>query len=389
MSVAITQVILDGIKNEQTPDQWESVFMKAGGDWDDLIIHAMVLGLAPQLYHHLTRWRSKIPIRARARLAAAHAAHAERNEAIFQQLGEFLAICHTQALHPIALKGVHLAACYYAEPALRPMNDIDLLFTPATLPAAEEALAALGYGGKYKSAESGAGVTKHTSTFRRTTAGSGSTSNPYLSTDSDRTIEPHGSLEESWFGLKVDITPGIRQRAETAVLGEHSCLVLAPEDLLLHLCLHFCFHLIQGSPSLVQLADLLTVCQKQTIHWDLFVQRAVAHEAASFALAGLHLAVNLLNAPVPTAVFVNLNRATPAPMQHYAESLTLRYVLERSQQKPLTTVWQRVQRGFLDRAETARWAANWQGRWRVWRTLLQPNRTDTGQLIVQRIRGSS
>ncbi|MCA9995973.1 MAG: nucleotidyltransferase family protein, partial [Anaerolineales bacterium] len=234
-----------------------------------------------------------------------------------------------------------------------------------------------------------AGVTKHTSTFRRTTAGSGSTSNPYLSTDSDRTIEPHGSLEESWFGLKVDITPGIRQRAETAVLGEHSCLVLAPEDLLLHLCLHFCFHLIQGSPSLVQLADLLTVCQKQTIHWDLFVQRAVAHEAASFALAGLHLAVNLLNAPVPTAVFVNLNRATPAPMQHYAESLTLRYVLERSQQKPLTTVWQRVQRGFLDRAETARWAANWQGRWRVWRTLLQPNRTDTGQLIVQRIRGSS
>lgn len=385
MSVAIAQVILDGIKNEQTPDRWESVFMKAGGDWDDLIIHAIVLGLAPQLYHRLTRWHSKMPTRARAKLAAAHTAQAERNAAIFQQLGEFLAVCHAQTLQPIALKGVHLAACYYAEPALRPMNDIDLLFTPATLPAAEEALQALGYGGKYKSAESGAGVTKHTSTFRRTGATGGGTSNPYLSTDSDRTIEPHGSLEESWFGLKVDITPGIRERAETAVLGGHPCLVLSPEDLLLHLCLHCCFHLIQGSPSLVQLADLLTVCQQQTLNWDLFVQRAVAYEAASFALAGLRLATNLLNAPVPTAVFASLNHATPAPMQRYAESLTLRYVMERSQQKPLTTVWQRVQRGFLDRAETARWAANWQGRWQVWRTLLQPTRTDTGQLILHQI----
>ncbi|MCB8946200.1 MAG: nucleotidyltransferase family protein [Ardenticatenaceae bacterium] len=389
MSLATTQLILDTLKDKQTPDQWESVFLNAGGDWDDLVLHAIVLGLAPQLYNRLSHWQLKPPTRTRAKLLAAHTAQAERNTAIYHQLGEFLSLCEAQAIHPIALKGVHLAACYYAEPALRPMNDIDLLFTPTELPIAEATLQQLGYGGKYKSADMGAGVTKHTSTFRRTGTADGGTSNPYLSADSDRTIEPHTSLEESWFGLKVDITSGIRDRAQTADLTNHTCLVLAPEDLLLHLCLHFCFHLIQGAPSMVQLLDLLTVCQKQLVDWDTFVERAAHYKATPFALAGLTLAAKLLAAPVPVSVLDRLGQATAAPMRRYIDTLNLHYIWERSQQKPLTTIQQRIQRGFLDRAETARWAVDWHGRFQVWRTLFQPGRTDTGQMILQQIRRNS
>jgi hypothetical protein len=261
------------------------------------------------------------------------------------------------------------------------MNDIDLLFTPDELPAAEMMLEALGYGGKHKSAELGPGVTKHTSTYRRTTA-LAATPNPYLSADADRTVEPHTSLEESWFGLKVDITPGMRDRAVEADLGGYIGRVLACEDLLLHLCVHFCFHLIMGAPSMVQLADLLAVTQAGDVDWPVFTDRAAAHRAAPFALAGVTLAHKLLGAPVPDTAISNLARATPRPLQDRISRLGLADILRRMQQKPLTTIRQRIRRGFSDRAETARWAPDWRSRWQVWLTALRIDRTDTGRMLL-------
>jgi hypothetical protein len=278
-----------------------------------------------------------------------------------------------------------LAATAYAEPALRPMNDIDLLFRPEQLPQAEAMLTELGYGGKYKSPEMGAGVVKHTSTFRRTSSDDGATPNPYLSANSDRTIEPHASLEESWFGLKVDVTPGVWQRAQTAVLANQPCLVLSPEDSLLHICVHFCFHLIQGAPSMVQFTDLLAITQTASLDWSQFCHHARQRRAAPFALAALTLAQTLLGAPVPETAVSTLHQATPSALRQRIANLGLADILHRTQQKPLVTLSQRLQRGLRDRAETARWAPDWRGRWHVWRTLLQPSRTDTGQMLTKQM----
>ena len=94
-------------------------------------------------------------------------------------------------------------------------------------------------------------------------------------------IEPHTSLEESWFGLKVDVTGGVRGRAITENLNGHECLVLSREDLLLHLCVHFCFHLIMGSPAMVQLTDLLAVTSQGGINWRVFVERGKRNRVGS------------------------------------------------------------------------------------------------------------
>jgi hypothetical protein len=263
------------------------------------------------------------------------------------------------------------------------MNDIDLLFRPEELETAEAILTDLGYGGKHKPAELGAGVTKHTSTFRRPDE-EAKTPNPYLSANAGRMIEPHLSLEESWYGLKVDITPGVWDRAVTADLQGNACLALAPEDLLLHLCVHFCFHLIQGAPSMVQLTDLLIVSQTDTLNWENFLDRAKAQKAVPFALAGLHLAEKLLNAPVPSHLLTTLSEATSGNLRTYINALDLKHILSRTQQKPFTNLRERLQRGYRDRAETARWAEGWNGRWQVWRTLLDVTRTDTGQMLMGR-----
>lgn len=385
-STQTTHLILDALRPSQTPQQWTSAQEQAQIDWDRLAVHAIVLGLAPQLHQRFTSWGLAVPPRPGAKLAVTYQATQQRNTAIFAQLGEVLAACQANGLNPIALKGVHLAAHYYDTPALRPMNDIDLLFPPEQLPAAEAILAHLGYDGKHKSAELGPGVTKHTSTFRRSDAPAGTTPNPYLSTASDRTVEPHTSLEESWFGLKVDITPGVRQRAENGTLGNHPGRVLAHEDLLLHLCVHLCFHLIQGAPALVQITDLLVVTRCRTTDWDTFCQRAQARRAAPFALAALSLAHKLLDAPIPQAALQHLQAATPSPLRRRIAHLDLAHVMQRTQQKPLNNIPQRIWRGFQDRAETARWAPDWRGRWQVWRTALLPGKSDTGRMLQEQLR---
>jgi hypothetical protein len=373
------------LRAEQTAVIWQNQHNTTPLDWDDFAIRAIVLGLAPQLYHRLSQWDIHLPPRAKAKLAVTYQAQAKRSQAIYTQLDELLIACATANLHPVALKGVHLAAHYYAEPALRPMNDIDLLFTAEELPQAENLLAELGYGGKHKSADFGPGVTKHTSTFLRETEPIPSvTPNPYLSSHSQRMIEPHSSLEESWFGLKVDITSGIRQRTITAQLGQHDCLVLAHEDCLLHICVHFCFHLIMGAPSMVQFTDLLAVTQAHSTDWQLFSQRTRDYGAAPYALAALTLAQKLLDAPIPNNVLDDLAQATPLPLRQRITQLGLADILQRSQQKPLTTLKQRLLRGLQDRAETARWATDWRGRWQVWQTALHIGRTDTGQMLLRR-----
>ncbi len=379
--MAETRLLFDALRLGQTAENWSAACAEAGVNWDHLAVRAIVFGLAPLLHHRLTEWRADfVSPRAAAKLAVTHQMQTKRAAAIFAQLGEVLAACAQRGLRPIALKGVHLAALVYPQPALRPMNDIDLLFTPAELPAAQAGLASLGYGGKHKSAEVGPGVVKHTSTFKRAETES-LTPNPYLSTESERMIEPHTSLEEAWFGLKVDVTPGVRERAVEAELGGQPGRVLSNEDLLLHLCVHFCFHFIQGSPAMVQLADLKEVTTLP-MDWPAFTERAIACRAVPYALAALMLAQKLLDAPVADAhALPKLANATPEPMRRRIHQLGLADILQRTQQTPLRTFGERLRRGLSDRAETARWAPNWRGRWRVWRTALKFENTDTGRLL--------
>lgn len=382
-AIDTTQQLLDVLRPEQQPKAWLNCAQQL--DWDDFAVRAIAFGLAPQLHAILNRWQLPLPAKLLAKLAITYKAQAKRSEGIYAQLGQVLAACAEAGLQPICLKGVHLAAAYYAEPALRPMNDIDLLFLPEELAQAEAVLLSLGYGGKHKSAETGARVTKHTSTFRRKSEGengrSTSTSNPYLSANLDRTVEPHTSLEESWFGLKADITPGIRERTETAVFANHSCRVLSPEDLLHHICLHFCFHLIQGAPSFVQLTDLLIITQAGKFDWDIFLARVHTAKSSGYVLAALSLAQKLISAPVPEQILIQLATQTPQRQRQRISQIDLAYVLRRTQQKPLTTISRRLRRGVQDRLEIARWAPTFAGKLRVWQTAVQFTRTDTAQLL--------
>jgi hypothetical protein len=128
----------------------------------------------------------------------------------------------------------------------------------------------------------------------------------------------------------------------------------------------------------------MIVANAGPINWPTLAERAIARRAAPYGLAALTLAHKLLAAPVPEAALAELEQATPSLLRRHVETLELADVLRRSQQKPLTTIAQRLRRGLYDRAETARWAPDWRGRWQVWLTALNVTRTDTGRLLLNK-----
>lgn len=353
--------------------------------WDDVAIAAIALGLAPLL--HAKVQGLALPPQARAKLAVTYAGTQHRNAAIAQQLAELLAACAAVDLDAMVLKGGYLAFQLYPDPALRGMSDLDLFFRPGDLPRAEAVLQGLSYQGKHKSADEGPGIVKHTSTYKRETAGEpAATPNPYLSTAGDRHVDPHGSLEESWFGLRVDVTPGVWERSRRMTLLGQPAFAMASEDLLLHLSVHLVFHLLMGKPSLVQLYDIAFLCQTVPLDWDALLARSAGRDAMPFLYAALHLAVAVFGAPAPVEMLADLRAACPPGLASDIDGLTLAGVMQQTQKPPLITVRQRLARGIADRRETARWATTWQGKWAVWRTAVDVGRTDTGKLIGQRLR---
>lgn len=102
-------------------------------------------GLLPLLYHHLrdSRGWPGLPADMRADLADAFHTSAARS---FLIEGELRRIGATNPGLAV-LKGAALGHTLYANPALRPVSDLDLLCEPARVPAVQAQLAALGYHG--------------------------------------------------------------------------------------------------------------------------------------------------------------------------------------------------------------------------------------------------
>jgi hypothetical protein len=317
-----------------------------------------------------------------AKLALTRQAHAKRNEAIGRQLAELLAAFAQQKIDVLVLKGALLAPTVYAEAALRPMNDIDLLFRPEDISKVGPVLESLGYQGKHKEADQGPGVTKHLSTYRRADNW-GSTPNPYLSAGGDRMVEPHGSLEESWFGLKADITPGVWERAVPISLHGQPAYRLSTNDILLHLTVHAAFHVIMGASVFVQLYDIKRVVEvwPAEINWPQVLNLTRKAKAQAFVYAGLYWARMLYRAAIPDAPLAALEKECQPNLVAYVQSLDALAIFRRTQHPPLTTLAQRLRRGVVDRQEAARWAGSLSQKWHIWQTALAFYKTDTASLL--------
>jgi hypothetical protein len=233
-------------------------------------------------------------------LKTAYVATAARNAVLFRELQAVLEALSAERIPVIVLKGAALADTVYAERALRPMVDIDLLIREEDLEEAERRLGSIGFEAAHDPRTKEELRRRHHHwVFRRARTGA-----------SDIPIELHWNLDPPGRPAVWDI-PALFERAEAASIAGVNALVLGPEDFLLHLCVHLCRHRFNG--GVIALCDIAAKISDESgrLDWNRFERLAAAAHASWYASVPLHLASELMGANVPAPVLASL-RASEA-----------------------------------------------------------------------------
>jgi hypothetical protein len=251
-------------------------------EWAEVLDLADRHGVTPALHRTLASAGEAIaiPPEIRERLRETTLSAGARNARALGHAGRLLKDLHAAGIEVAVLKGADLVERVYPDVSLRPMADVDLLVRPGDLRLASALLASKGYvpsaqppGDEHQGAID---ENLHVEPVQR----------------------PGGPLVELHYAIGVPARvgglemEGVWARMYRGRVGGAEALVLSPEDLLLHLCIHVALH--HGfDAKLVQLLDLPAVVDRlgDRIDWDALdrrardwgVQRGVA---VTFALAG-------------------------------------------------------------------------------------------------------
>lgn len=253
-------------------------------DWPDVIGAAARHQLVPLLYKQLKKVgaRASVPPDVWQRLRLAYFAGASRNARLLKELGALLERLRSAGVRVIVLKGAFLAEAVYLDVALRHMTDIDLMVPRAALPKAYAVLL-------------------DTNRVLRLPKGTraGFASGWELRLPVDAGVDFCWAIDVPGGRSRLDVD-GLWSRALPAAVVGVEVLVLSPEDLLLHLCLH-ATHRHGLSDGLRPFVDIARVAShyRNEMDWPQVVGRAHEWGASRYVGLALQLARNMLDAEVP------------------------------------------------------------------------------------------
>jgi putative nucleotidyltransferase-like protein len=258
-------------------------------------------GISPLLYERLMTVAPapELPASALEHLRGIAVRSAARSLRIGRELAEILELFRRAGIPVIALKGAHLGQIVYPSMALRTMGDLDLMVRRDQLPMAEDLLGQLGYVPQHDPLEQ-VDYAHHHHT------------RPLGKPGAVR-IDLHWSIARPTAPFAVDIE-GIWERAVPARLAGVEALVLSPEDLILHLCLHASFD-HQFRLGLRACWDILEVLRhhRGSIDWDQLGRRARQWGIGRYVYVTLRLVRELLAADIPPAAIASLEPADFPP----------------------------------------------------------------------------
>lgn len=114
-------------------------------DWQSLLERAEREGMAPLLRKHLIESESVFPTSVRRSLNILCKRHQNQAEVRLQVLEEVLILFNQHQLTPMLIKGAALCQSLYSDPGLRPMRDMDILFSKDEVDRAQELLRGIGF----------------------------------------------------------------------------------------------------------------------------------------------------------------------------------------------------------------------------------------------------
>ncbi len=266
-------------------------------DWDYLLQISKAHGLAPLLYYHLHRidHNHRIPQPIIDQLHTIYYSNLAHNILLSNELNKILNSFEKKEIPVVVLRGLALAQTVYKNIALRATTDIDLLVQKKDLSRVIRALLEL----KFRPLQGGL-ITKEYSTelcfVKQLVSREKYFSAVYVDVHQDIT----SSIRLKRI-IKID-TQGVIRRAHPTRIENVNMLVMAPEDLLLHLTLRHCFE------RLIRLCDLTEVIKlkKSELNWQSLVQKVKESRIAGIMYYTLWYARQFLEAPVPEYVLKEL-----------------------------------------------------------------------------------
>jgi hypothetical protein len=272
--------------------------------WRALAHAAVAHGVAPVVHARLEANPPGPPADAALRLLNAQRVRTRlASLRLRAHLAEALQALHARGLPAIVLKGAYLCEHVYPEPSLRPMGDADLLVPRAELGRAARVLRGLGWRGPDPSSAVARPGEHELPAFERGGA----------------SIELHWSIEDDGAPFRID-EEGLWSRAVGVRVAGAQALALAPEDLLLHLCMHAAYGhgWLQFDGGLRPLCDIAFTVRAlgSDIDWDTLAARAADWGVQPCAWLALGLAQELLAAPVPPSTLARMAPPQGGPRMH-------------------------------------------------------------------------
>lgn len=253
-------------------------------DWDALLKLASRHGMVPLLARFLQQRAGDVPPDVLAKLQMQFRMNAARNGQLLEELSGLLRQFEAHGIAAVPYKGPALAAQVYGDLTLRACGDLDILLRPGDVLRAKALLLAAGYQPvqQFQTAQQ---EQQHLQTdceynFCRPTDGI--------------LVELHWRFRPQFFPLPLNMER-LWERTQPAALGE--ARTLAPEDLLLILCVHGAKHCWERLCWICDIAALLRAFPN--LDWELAWTQAQSVGCGRVLLLGLALAQELLGATLP------------------------------------------------------------------------------------------
>lgn len=257
-------------------------------DWDAALRLGFRHGLGPLMHRHLCGGDLALPKQAAAALWARAESNAHRGRRLVAELASIAASLQVLGLRFAPFKGPLLARSVHGDAALRESGDLDILVAAQDLRAAKAVLEKLGY----------AALTPLDPGRQELWLRSpGLYELPLVDTRRGFMVELQWRANPDVAVPSLD--PQWWESAQTIRFEGVDVRVLEPGEQMLALLVHGTKHLWA---SLDWLVDISELARSGAIPWDEVMRLAREHRATRRAALGLHLARELLGAPLPPSV---------------------------------------------------------------------------------------
>jgi hypothetical protein len=227
-----------------------------------------------------------------AELRSMYDTNSQRNYHLTGQLIRALRALDARGVRAIPYRGPLLAREFYGDLALRRFSDLDVLVRPPDVARARETISSLGYrlSTEFEVAEQ---TLLHAHHY------------PFvLANASPVLLELHWAIAEAYFGFSLN-AERVWGRLEATEFWGTRVMSLAPEDLLIVLCVHASKHAWSNLSLICDVAAVALRCPMPS--WEQTILEARQSGVERMLLLGLHLASRLLEIRLPEGLTSKAN----------------------------------------------------------------------------------